>query len=117
MSKIVVSRVATGAGHLGVSVSSLALMLSHHASMEFVLVICGTSVLHTIAAAVMTIVEVRTSRTVESRRITALTRIARKHPNKDKAIRLLLAEPIITNSKQLSSSESCRLLMEEWEGA
>ena len=113
MSKVIASRVATGAGHLGVSVSSLALMLTHHASMEFVLVICGAGVLLAIAAAAVTIVEVRTNRTVENRRMAALTKIARKHPDRDRAIRLLLAEPLITNGKQLSSRESSRLLAEE----
>jgi hypothetical protein len=59
------------------------------------------------------IVEVRTSRTAEIRRMAALTKIARKHSSKDRAVRLLLAEPLITNGKQLSSRESCRLLAEE----
>jgi hypothetical protein len=113
MSKVITSRLATGAGHAEVSVGSLALMLTHHASMEFVLIICGAGVLLAITAAAVTIVEVRTNRTVESRRMAALTKIACNHPNRDRAIRLLLAEPLITNGKQLNSRESCRLLAEE----
>lgn len=113
MAKIVTSRVATSAGYLGVSASSLGLTLTHHASIELVLIICGVGVLPAIAAAAVTIIEIRTNRTVENRRMTALTKIARKHPNRDRAIRLLMAEPLITNGKQLSSRESCRLLAEE----
>jgi hypothetical protein len=113
MSKVIASQVAAGAGHLGVSASSLALMLTHHASMEFVLIICGAGVLLTITAAAVTIVEVRTNRPVENRRMAALTKIASKHPNKDRAIRLLLAEPLITNGKKLKNKESSRLLREE----
>jgi hypothetical protein len=113
MSKIVASQVATRAGQLGASSCGFALVLTHHASPEFVLFICGANVLLTIAAAAVKIIEVRTSRTVETRRMAALSKIARKHPNRDRAIRLLLAEPLITNAKQLSNRESCRLLAEE----
>jgi hypothetical protein len=113
MSKVTTPQLAAGAGHLGVSAGSLALMLTHHASMELVLTICGAGVLLAITAAAVTIIEVRTNRTVESRRMAALIKIARKLPNKDRAIRLLLAEPLIANGKQLSSKESCRLVAEE----
>lgn len=113
MSKIIASQAATGAGHLGVSASTLALILTHHAGLEFMLLIGGANLFLTIVAAAVKMVEIRTNRTVGNRRMAALSKIARKHSNRDRAIRLLLAEPLITNGKQLSSKESCRLLAEE----
>ncbi len=107
MSKVSASRVAAGAGHLGLSAGSLALLLRSHASLEFVLAICGAGVLLATAAAAVAIVEVRTNRAVESRRMAALTKLARKHPDSDRAMRLLLAEPL---SATANSSQAAKLV-------
>src|SRR5438270_338845 len=83
MSKVTASRAAiSGAQHLGLSAGILAMTLTHHASMEVILCASAASVLLAIAAATVTIVEVRTNRTSENRRMAALTKIARKHPDR-----------------------------------
>jgi hypothetical protein len=72
--------------------------------------ICAAAVLLSITAAAVAIVRIRTSRSPETRRMTALTRLARKHKDPDRAMRLLTTDKLLGKSQALTNEQAVSLL-------
>jgi hypothetical protein len=88
---------ASGGGLFG---SGLLMAVGRHATILIVCSICFAAVLLGITAAVVAIVQIRTKRSPEDRRMTALTRLARRHGNPDRAMRLLTADMLLGQNKR-----------------
>jgi hypothetical protein len=97
------SHVTTGIGSLGLSAGGLTVQLAHGGSTLGALAMYATGALLAIATAVVAIVQIRTNRPAESRRMSALTRLAHKHPDADRAMQLLMADSLMTGGDRLTS--------------
>lgn len=103
------SQVTTGIGSIGLSVGGLTVQLARGGSTLSALAMYATAAVLAIATAVVAIVRIRTNRPAESRRMSALTRLARKHPDADRAMRLLMADPLIAGNDFLTSQAAASL--------
>lgn len=74
---------------------------------------CAASTIIAIATAIVAIVKIRTNQSSENRRAAALARLARKHPNPDRAMQLLLLEQHLAASAGLTSEQAADLLKPE----
>lgn len=63
-----------------------------------------------IASAVVAVVKIRTDQPPESRRMSALARLARKHPSTDQSMRLLVAEGVLNKAQPLASDQVVTVL-------
>lgn len=81
-----------------------------HASPLVVGIVCSAAVLLSIIAAVVAIVRIRTSRSLETRRMTALTRLSRKHRDPDRAMRLLTMDKVLGKSEAPTNDQAVSML-------
>lgn len=97
----------SGGGLFG---SGLGMAIGHHATTLMVYGICGAAVLLSITAAAVAIVRIRTNRSPEAQRMTELTRLARKHKNPDRAMRLLTMDKFLAKSEAPTNEQSVSLI-------
>jgi hypothetical protein len=90
--------------------SGLLMAVGHHATTLMVCSICLAAVLLGIMAAVVEIVRIRTEISSEDRRMTALTRLARRHGNPDRAMRLLTWDKWLSQCQAPTNEQAVLLL-------
>jgi hypothetical protein len=88
-SKVPWALLSAGGGGLGLS-GVLAMEVAAQASPEVLLGTCITAVWLGTITAIVTIVKIRTDRTIEARRAATLGRLARRHNNPDRAMTLIM---------------------------
>jgi hypothetical protein len=63
-----------------------------------------------IASAVVAIVKIRTDQLPDSRRTSALARLARKHPSVDQSMRLLITDGLLSKAQPLANDPAVTVL-------
>jgi hypothetical protein len=99
-----------GSGVVGASSTIWLHLSTDHTNTLLVVSTCALAALATIAATIVAIVRIRTSEPSEKRRTAKITRIAAKHPDRDRAMRLLMIDKYLDKAEHPTAEQMMDLL-------